>query len=222
MGCFKMKWRLSRYLDGDLSSEHTIEVEQHLDRCPRCRKRLEQFRLLVATSRDLTETHLHTDLWPDIQRRALMPAEPDPAPRRRPAPLTGWRPRLAWALGLASLLLIFFIVSQQLPRPAPQAPKPPIHVRQTEEAKTDIALARAHYERSAQALETIVAHRSHDIDLDHARLYRDKLEQLETIIAECSQALEHNRYDRRAQQTLFNAYDQKISTLREMAVTAGY
>ena len=115
-----------------------------------------------------------------------------------------------------------FIAGQQLRPTGPQIQTAPRQTRAAEEARTDIALARQHYERSAEALETIVAHRSHEIDLDQALLYRDKLQQLETVITECSQALENNRYDVRAQQTLFNAYDQKISTLREMSVAAAY
>jgi len=222
MGCATIKKRLWEYASGKLSPERASEVEGHLDRCPRCREALGQIRLLSAASRALAETPLKKDLWPGIQQRILTPAEPAPARRRRPAPLSGWRSRLSWAMGAASLLLILLIAGHELRSPGPQAPAVPTQTRLPEDARSDIELARQHYERSAQALETIVAHRSQDIDLDQALLYRDKLQQLETVISECSQALQNNRYDVRAQQTLFNAYDQKISTLREMAVVASY
>ncbi len=220
MGCVNIQKRLWEYAGGELPPEWTAEVEQHLDLCPRCREALDQIHLLSSASRDLAETTLKKDLWPGIQERVLAPAEPVPARRRRPAPLSGWRSRLTWAMGAVSLLLILFIAGQQLRSPGPQAPTVPAQSRQPEDARNDIELARQHYERSAQALETIVAHRSQDIDLDQVLLYRDKLDQLETVIAECSQALQNNRYDVRAQQTLFNAYDQKISTLRELAVVS--
>jgi anti-sigma factor RsiW len=221
MSCSKFHKRLWKYVAGELPGDQTAEIEQHLRLCARCQEALDQIRLLAAASRDLAETKLKRDLWPEIQRRVLTP-EPTGTRHRRPAPLSGWRPRLAWAFGLASLLLILFIARHEFRSPGPQAPPVTAQARRLEDARSDIELARQHYERSAQALEAIVAHRSHDIDLDQARLYQDKLQQLETVIAECSQALEHNKYDVRAQQTLFNAYDQKISTLREMAVVASY
>jgi len=222
MGCSAFQKLLWEYAAGELSEQETARVKEHLDRCPRCREALDQIHLLASASRNLVEAPLTKDLWPGIQQRVLTPSGPLPERRRRLAPLSGWRPRLAWAFGLAGVLLILFIAGQELRPRGPQAPSGPALARGTEEARTDIALAREHYEQSAQALERIVAHRSHEIDLDQALLYRDKLQQLETVIAECSHALENNRYDVRAQQTLFNAYDQKISTLREMSVAAGY
>jgi hypothetical protein len=213
---------LWEYAAGELPAGDADRVERHLDRCLRCRETVDQIQLLSSAVRGLADAPLTKDLWPGIQERALTPAAPTTARHRRPVPLSGWRPRLAWAFGLAGLLLIMFIAGQQLRPTGPQTPTAPRQTRVAEEARTDIALARQHYERSAEALETIVAHRSHEIDLDQARLYRDKLRQLETVITECSQALENNRYDVRAQQTLFNAYDQKISTLREMSVAAAY
>jgi hypothetical protein len=213
---------LWEYAAGELPAGDAARVERHLDRCPRCREAVEQIQLLSSAARGLADTPLTRDLWPGIQERVLAPPAPATVRQRRPAPLSGWRPRLAWAFGLAGLLLIMFIAGQQLRPKGPQTPTAPRQTRVAEEARTDIALARQHYERSAEALETIVAHRTHEIDLDQARLYHDKLRQLEMVITECSQALENNRYDVRAQQTLFNAYDQKISTLRKMSVAAAY
>jgi len=222
MGCSKFQRLLWEYAAGELSTGETARVKVHLDSCPRCREVLDHIHLLVSASRDLAGAELKKDLWPGIQRRVLTPSEPVRGRRRSPAPLSGWRPRMAWAFGLAGLLLILFIAGQELRPRGPQAPPMSAQARKPEQARTDIALARQHYERSAEALERIVAHRSNEIDLDQASLYQDKLQQLETVITECSQALENNRYDVRAQQTLFNAYDQKISTLREMSVSASY
>lgn len=222
MHCSKILKLLWDFEAGKLSTDQAARVKQHLEGCRRCREAADQIHLLTSASRDLAETALEKDLWPGIQQRVLMPSEPSRERHRRPAPLSGWRPKLVWAFGLAGLLLILFIAQQQLRPTGPQTLSVPEQARGTEEARTDLQLARQHYEHSVQSLERIVAHRSPEIDLDQARLYQDKLQQLETVIAECSQALENNRYDVRAQQTLFNAYDQKISTLREMSVSASY
>jgi hypothetical protein len=219
--CSKIENQLSAYLDGDLTPEQTAEVQAHLDLCSRCQEVLAELTLVTSASKDLATAHLKTDLWPDIQRRVVTPVAPAAARRPRPSILGGWRPRIAWAAALASVLLAVFVLRNDFRSPAPEGPVTPRGVQVTPDRGTDIELARQHYERSAEALQNIVIHRSRDLDLDRVLLYRDKLDQLEDVISECSLALEKNKYDVRAQQALFNAYDQKISTLREMALVSG-
>ena len=175
MNCSKIQNLLWGYAAGDLSADQKARVKEHLEGCRHCREALDQIRLLASASRDLADTPLKKDLWPGIQERVLAPSAPSPARRRRPAPLSGWRPRLAWAFGLAGLLLILIIAGQQLRPTGRQVATIPEQSRGAAEARTDIELARQHYERSAQALERIVAHRSPEIDLDQALLYQDKL-----------------------------------------------
>jgi hypothetical protein len=221
MGCTKIQKQLSAYLDGELTSDRAAEVETHLRVCARCQEVFDELRLLASTSQNLAFASPKTDLWPAIQERVLAPATPERI-RHRPAPLTGWRPRLAWALALACVFLVLFVVRKEPRPPTPQSPPASSQDHLMADAKADLDLARQHYQRSAETLETIIAHRSNEIDLDRALLYRQKLDQLEDVIAECSLALEKNRYDVHAQSALFDAYDQKISTLREMALVAAH
>jgi hypothetical protein len=222
MRCSKIQNLLSAYLDGELTSDQTDSVEAHLHLCSQCQDALEELRLMVSASRNLASVSPKTDLWPNIQRRVVSPPERATARKPRPAILSGWRPRIAWALVLASIFLAVFVFRDHIRPPGPEVPTGPSQGQLSVDPRDDIALTRQHYERSAAALEQIVAHRSHDLDLDRALLYREKLHQLDGVIAECSLALEKNKYDVRAQQVLFNAYDQKISTLREMAVVAAH
>jgi hypothetical protein len=220
--CSKIQNLLSAYLDGDLTPEQNCEVQAHLELCSQCQEALDELDLVASASKDLAAAHLETDLWPAIQRRVLTPVAPAAARRLRPSILGGWRPRIAWAAALASVLVAVFVLRNDFGPQPPQGPVTPPRASVTPDRGTDIELARQYYERSAEALQNIVIHRSRDLDLDRVLLYRDKLDQLEDVISECSLALEKNKYDVRAQQALFNAYDQKISTLREMALVSGH
>jgi negative regulator of sigma E activity len=222
MGCTKIQEQLSAYLDGELTPDQAAAVETHLRVCVHCQEVFDELRLLISASQNLASASLKTDLWPAIQERVLTPEAPEKLRHRRPALLTGWRPRFAWALALACVVLILFVMRKEPRIPIPQNPPAPAQNQLAAEAEADLDLARQHYQRSAEVLETIIAHRSNDIDLDRALLYRQKLDQLEDVIAECSLALEKNRFDVHAQNTLFDAYDQKISTLREMALVAAH
>ncbi len=43
MSCFKMKSRITLYVGGDLSEKEKIKLLAHLDKCPDCRDKLEEF-----------------------------------------------------------------------------------------------------------------------------------------------------------------------------------
>ena len=222
MKCRKIQRLLSSYLDGELRSHQATAVQTHLRGCAQCQKALEDLRQLVHQAGNLTPAILTTDLWPAIERRIL--AQPSVAPAKAPrrAPLSAWRPRIAWAMGVAAVFLSLFFLRQHFysPRSTPQTTQSQAQLLAT--AKSDIDLARAHYRNSISSLENIVAHRAHEMDPDHAGLFRQKLVHLEETIDECTIALEKNSYNIRAQRALFDAYDRKISTLREMAVSAKY
>jgi hypothetical protein len=125
-------------------------------------------------------------------------------------------------MGVAAVFLSLFFLRQHVSSPTstPQTSQSQAQLLAT--AKSDIDLARAHYQNSISALENIVAHRAYQMDPDQAGLFRQKMVHLEETIDECTIALEKNSYDIRAQRALFDAYDRKISTLREMAVSAQY
>lgn len=222
MNCRKIQKLLSPYLDGELRSHRATVVQTHLRGCAHCQKALEDLRQLVHQAGNLASAILTTDLWPGIERRIL--AQPPVAPAKHPrrAPLSAWRPRIAWAMGVAAIFLSLFFLRQHFysPTSTPQTAQSQAQLLAT--AKSDIDLARAHYQNSISALENIVAHRAHQMDPDQAGLFRQKLVHLEETIDECTIALEKNSYDIRAQRALFDAYDRKICTLREMAVSAKY
>lgn len=213
---------LSLYLDEELEARQKAALDEHLSGCAKCRAALDDLRLIVSEAKELASAPLTSDLWPAIEHRVL--AQPAVASPReaRPTPLSGWRPRVAWALATASVFLVLFLLHEHIYSPRSSPPSSPSQTQLLTTAKTDLDLAQENYRNSVATLEKIVAHRAHEMDPDRTDLYREKLAQLEDVIDECSLALERNSYDMRAQRALFDAYDRKISTLREMAVAAAY
>jgi hypothetical protein len=128
----------------------------------------------------------------------------------------------AWALAVACVFMTLFLLRQHIYTPTSSPPPPQSRDQLFARAKADFDLAQKHYQNSVSALERIVAHRAHEMDPERTDLYREKLINLDEAIDECSLVLERNSYDMRAQRALFDAYERKISTLREMAVAAAY
>ncbi len=223
MLCRKIQELLSLYLDGELKPTRVAAVEKHLLDCGQCRKVLDDLRLILCEAENLAPAHLASDLWPSIEHSILTQPTISPVKRPRHTPLSGWRPRIAWALALAgTFLIVFSLLRDRFPSPGPDLAPAQDRAQILATAKSDIDLAQAHYQHSISALEQIIAHRAHEMDEDHTRLYREKLDHLENSIDDCTIALQKNSYNIGAQRALFDAYDRKISTLREMAVSASY
>jgi len=213
---------LSSYLDGELKPAQDAAAQAHLRGCPKCRRAVNDLRLLVSEAEKLASATLTSDLWPAIQRRTLTQPEVSVTTRPRAVPLGGWRPKIAWAMTIAVVFTTLFLLRQHVRSPRPIAHSPEGKTPIITTAKADIDLAKTHYQNSISSLEQIVAHRAHEMDPERALLYQEKLVKLEEAIDECSLALDSNSYNIRAQRALFDAYDNKISTLREMAVSAAY
>lgn len=87
---------LSSYMDGEVSSDEAIRVEEHLATCPECRLELETLRMSVELTRALPELAL--------PRSFELAAQPAVEPKLR---LAVWAPRLATsAVGLLLVALL--------------------------------------------------------------------------------------------------------------------
>ncbi len=222
MKCSTIQSMLSPYVDGDLQAAQAEALGRHLQGCERCRKALDDLQLIVSAAEKLAEATPPRNLWPAIEHRLLTSPQRAPAKRPAPAPLSGWRPRIAWALSVASIFVALFLLRDHILPPKTIPPPPQSQPQLLIADQSDIDRAREHYQHSISTLEQIVAHRAHEMNPDDAALYQEKLAYLEEAIRECSLVLERNSFDSRAQRALFDAYDRKISTLREMAVSAAY
>jgi len=103
MTCREVRRFIYPFLDNELTASETLEIQEHLERCPLCRAKCEVERKIRALSRKGREEEAPPHLWPAILGR-LQAAPERLSLRRRWALLTPtWR--LAAAL-VAALLLV--------------------------------------------------------------------------------------------------------------------
>lgn len=67
MDCQQAEQWLSRYHDGELSSDDRTELEVHLESCPQCSVQLADIRSLSQAARNLAVVRPPHDLWDRIQ-----------------------------------------------------------------------------------------------------------------------------------------------------------
>jgi hypothetical protein len=101
--------RLDYYLDGELSEEERLLVEEHLGRCDECLDEMEALRSIRDGARNLPrELTPPADLWPAIAARIQAGTEPRGevievdfrAPRSEGKPSRAWILRIAAAVAL--------------------------------------------------------------------------------------------------------------------------
>ncbi len=103
MNCITIE-RIHLYLDKALSPAEDREIQEHLARCPQCRKAVEERQLLLEAAGDLPLWETPSDFTEQVMAR-IFPAS---------TPLAVWIGALSAGFASTVLaLLIFFIVSGQ-------------------------------------------------------------------------------------------------------------
>ena len=87
MNCRKVSRRLSAYIEGDLSPQETIQLEEHLKICTSCRRKIADLRLIIETSHQLEQK----EPGPYFVNRLLCAIGRQSSPREI---LSNWRYRL--------------------------------------------------------------------------------------------------------------------------------
>jgi len=122
MNCSRVRRSLPLLAGKDLPAGKARRVEKHLEKCPDCRKKVEEIRAALAEVRAIADRS--TLDWPEAEWRHLMARvkSGSPKPGRRPLLLPGltrksWAYAGAFILVLAAAILILKIVRPQ-PTPA--------------------------------------------------------------------------------------------------------
>lgn len=88
-------YRLSEYLDDELTPAERNEMEQHLAGCETCRRVLDELRIVVAQAAVLPDREPETDLWQGVSSAIA---------KNRVVPIgTGRRPRRRFSFSLPQL-----------------------------------------------------------------------------------------------------------------------
>jgi predicted anti-sigma-YlaC factor YlaD len=97
MKCLRID-QIYLYLEGELSSEDAQSIQEHISSCPKCKKAVEERRLLVKASKALPSL----EIPPDFTQRVLAQIFP------KTTSVRGWLTTAV--LGLSSAVLAFFAV----------------------------------------------------------------------------------------------------------------
>lgn len=97
MKCLRID-QIYLYLEGELSSEDAQVLQEHISSCPKCKKAVEERRLLVKASKALPSL----EIPPDFTQRVLAQIFP------KTTSVRGWL--TTTVVGLSSAVLAFFAV----------------------------------------------------------------------------------------------------------------
>ncbi len=218
MKCSKAKRLISDYIDDDLKKRKSLRLKEHLDRCPACRKTLEDFRKIAQTVREKEELSPSRQTWLKIRER-LTPEDQRILTLRPPkGKWFGYLfvpPKLKYVFS-AALLLVFVagavtiglryggginILSKKDPMKYTLA-------------KLDEA--EKHYKKAIEALWEAVSAQEGMMTPKIAEVFRKNLAIIDSSIIACRQTVLQEPENIDARNFLLAAYRDKVDFLEEM------
>jgi len=191
------------------------EAREHLKQCAVCRREYRVWTEISTAAKELHEEWESPELWPRIQR--AIEAEPKPKP-------VWWKEWKMWAIAAVALIAISVAVWrpwQKAGTPASLAGNPVVlnagnRDFLTEQALKEVERTENAYRQSIDKLSQLAEPKLQGSASAVAVNYREKLEMLDSAIAETRANLDQNRFNVRLQTELANLYREKQDTLKEL------
>lgn len=193
------------------------EAREHLKECAACRR---EYRVWTEISTAAKELHVEwnsPELWPRI--RSVLQAEPKPQQQ------VWWKGWKTWAVAAVALVGISAAVIRPWER-ATQPPSQPGAIPAaftsadrsflTEQALKEVERTEAAYRQSIDKLSQLAQPKLRNPVSAAAVNCREKLEMLDSAIAETRANLDQNRFNVHLQTELANLYREKQETLKEL------
>jgi len=180
------------------SPELMPDARAHAERCPHCSEQLYLWGELSRLAPGFHEEWESPDLWQRI-RADLVAA----APPKKPVPI--WR----WCLAAAAMVVLAITLS------APWRGRPQQDEFLTDDAFREVQQAESAYARSIEKLSQVAQKGLEASPTPLAAAYREKLEVLDSAIADLKANVENNRYNVYLQNQLASLYREKQKTLKE-------
>jgi len=217
MTCLEMDARLDAWVDGTLPQAERETVEQHLERCERCREDERRLRELLAHASALPRSLAPgRDLWPGIAREI----------ERRKAwswpRLTTWQPLLAVAAAvLVALGAIFFGQPAVTPVHTVVVPSPgsgsPYELRPAAvSSDPGVAAMERDYQDAATALIAALQERQGEIAPGTLESVERNLAIIDQALAEVHEALEQDPGRPELGRMLVSTHRKRVDVLRKM------
>lgn len=218
MKCAKAKRMISDYIDKGLNDRQNARLERHFQKCPDCRKVLEDFQKIAASSRELEEVVPSPQAWLKLKAR-LIPEEQKvlvfKPEKREKFQLVFMPTKLKYALS-AGLVLAFVSGAVMLGLKF----RAGVDVLGKKDPKA-YALAKLdeaerHYKKAIKALWAAVSAQKESMTLEIAEVFRKNLKIIDASITDCRQIVLQEPDNMDARSFLLAAYREKMDFLQEM------
>jgi hypothetical protein len=194
-------------------------MEMHAEGCVACRRELSEWKELRAAGASLRKAWDSPRLWPRIHQTLAeesQRAESAAAPARSPSALR-WLPAAAMValFGIATAGLWVFRNSggrEPLTSSWQSTRKPLL----TDQAVDEVDAAEKTYVASIQKLSRLAEPRLADTTSPLIVNYREKLNLLDTAIADLKSSIDQNRYNTHLRKELIAVYQEKQRTLQNL------
>jgi hypothetical protein len=215
MTCDRCRSLVDDYVDGVLAADERRDVEAHLAGCEPCRSLSADVAAIRRTARDL-ERHVPP---PRVWARLSAAIEAERPRRSLAAALLGWRP----LLGAAVVLLLAgggaWFVLRSGPATAPRtvataAPDP----ARLQSVENEFKLAEEHYQKGITELEQVMRAEGTALDPQVSAVLQKNLDVIDQAIGESRAALQSQPTSVAAQESLFEAFRNKVALLQDAIV----
>ncbi len=197
--------------------EAVAALEVHAGSCGDCRERLRLWKEISQAAPALKKEWESPDLFPRIARAlAAAPQRGAPAsdlPRRRPV----WIPATA-----AAALFLLAMIGLYVFKPGESGREPMSNLRvpreplMTEKTLNEVESAEAKYLESIEKLSRLAQTRLDSPRTALLAAYKEKIELLDSAIAETRNQIEQNRFNTHLRRELLAMYQEKQRTLQDL------
>ena len=211
MKCTTAKKWISEYIDGDLDTQKSVELEGHLSGCAGCKELLADMQELVQSAHELPDPPERDVPWGKIhvqleeRQQVLTPGYAKPQ---------AFRPKWGFALMTAMILLVAGAIIL-----GPRFLFQEEGISELEKQHftlAKLAEAEEHYQAAIKALSEAVAVQNENLDPKMAEVFQANLEIINTSITACKQAVLSDPDDMESRQYLLAAYKQKANLLNKL------
>lgn len=199
------------------SPELIAELETHARSCGACREELRIWREISVAAQAMHKDWPTPALWPRIAKSLKEEAA---RPQGWRAWISGHRfvPAMRWQVAVATLALVIASVSGGWLLLHKLEPKPVVDDSRllTDKAVRQVEEAEQNYEKSIEQLAKLAEPKLAAASTTLLVNYREKLELLDTAIADCRANLDKNRANAYLRAELLTFYQDKQRTLEEV------
>ena len=223
MDCKFTERSLSEYLEGELTAQQALELEEHLNACAACHQLLDEYRRIISACRALPDYEARRELWVTARPRIRVTGKEASTIQVGPTRQAGdplvvlldrllFYRRVAYAsIGLA--LLSFSVwIGQFLYQPgfALEESEP------MELATLEVRRAEIHYRNAIESLSQVLETSKERWSNDVRAVVEQNLRTIDKSIADCRAAIRNNPRNPEAQGYLLAAYRKKFELLKSL------